>query len=285
MNHINLSEAYEILLNIKKTLIIYSCRIYYTEEILMNVRQLCDISLKTGEILISYGGEVYRVEETINRIFNAYGRTCDTFVLLSGIFISTTDEKGHEITVVRRIGGHSFDLRKIEKVNALSRNIASKPISYVEALKKIDEITRPERYSKLNMTLAAGLTSLVYVLLYNGTLWEALAALSISLIAYPLKELVGRVFSFQFLEFFSGGFVTGFLALLYTFFFPSLGLYRIVIGGIMIMVPGIAITTGLKDALYGDVVSSIYRLADGIFISVAVGVGVAFAIAIGGKLL
>jgi Uncharacterized conserved protein len=252
----------------------------------MNVRQLCDVSLKTGELLISNGGEVYRVEETINRIFNASGRTCDTFVLLSGIFISTTDEKGHEITVVRRIGGHSFDLRKIEKVNALSRSIASKPISYVEALKKIDEIKSPERYSKLNMTVAAGLTSLVYVLLYKGTIWEALAALIFrSLLAYPVKELVGKVFSFQFLEYFSGGFITGFLAVLYTFFFPSLGLYRIVIGGIMIMVPGIAITTGLKDALYGDVVSSIYRLADGIFISVAVGVGIAFSIAIGGKLL
>jgi len=51
------------------------------------------------------------------------------------------------------------------------------------------------------------------------------------------------------------------------------------------MVPGIAITTGLKDALYGDIVSSIYRLADGIFISVAVGVGIAVSVAVGGKLL
>lgn len=251
----------------------------------MNVRQLCDISLKAAEILISYGGEVYRVEETINRIFKAYGKTCDTFVLLSGVFVSTTDESGHEITVVRRIGSHSFDLRKIEKVNEFSRSISTKPLSYVEALRKIEDIKKTGRFSGSIMTFAAGFTAFVYVLLYNGTLKEAMAAFSISFITYPIKQFIGRSFSFQFLEYFTGGFVTGFLALLYLHFFPDMGLYRIIIGGIMIMVPGIAITSGLKDALYGDVVSSIYRLADGIFISVAVGVGIAFSVALGGKLL
>jgi len=251
----------------------------------MNIRQLCDISLKAAEILISYGGEVYRVEETINRIFMTYGKKCDSFVLLSGIFISTVDENGRDITIVRRIDSHSFDLRKIEKVNAFSRSLVDKPLSYVEAIRKLDEIIQPERYSKMVMTFAAGFTALVYVLLYNGKLMEALAAFVISFIAYPVKEFVGKVFAFQFLEYFSGGFVTGFLALLFSFFFPDLVSYRMIIGGIMIMVPGIAITTGLKDALYGDIVSSIYRLADGIFISVAVGVGIAVSVAVGGKLL
>lgn len=251
----------------------------------MNIRQLCDISLRAGELLVSYGGEVYRVEETIDRIFMSYGKTCDVFVLLSGIFISTIDESGHEITIVRRIDGHSFDLRKIEKINAFSRSFVDKPLSYTEALKQLELIKKPDRYSRTLMTFAAGFTALVYVLLYNGTLMDALAAFTISFVVYPIKAWVGRVFEFQFLEYFSGGFVTGLIALLYSYFFPELGLYRMIIGAIMIMVPGIAITTGLKDALYGDTVSSIYRLADGIFISVAVGVGIAVSVALGGRLL
>lgn len=40
-----------------------------------------------------------------------------------------------------------------------------------------------------------------------------------------------------------------------------------------------AITNGIKDALYGDTVSSIYRLADALFIAVAVAGGVVIALA------
>lgn len=251
----------------------------------MNIRQLADIALKTGEIMLSSGGEIYRVQDTIDRVFASEGKRCDSFVLLSGIFISTIDENGHDLTLIKRIDSFSFDLHMLEEINEFSRMLHIKKISYVEALKLLDQIKSPKKYSLWVRTISSGIIAFAYTLLFNGTIPDAVAAFTISFTAYPIKEWIGKTFSFQFMEYFLSGLITGLMALLYSHFLPYLSITRMLVGAIMIMVPGIAITTGLKDALHGDTVSSIYRLSDAIFISVAVGAGVAVAISLGGKLI
>lgn len=251
----------------------------------MNIRQLADIAIKSAELMLCSGGEIYRVEDTIDKIFASYSKACNSFVLLSGIFISTIDESGRDVTLIKRIDSFSFDLQKIEEVNAFSRGLSAKPLSYTECLKALDEMKKPKKYPIWIRTIVAGLTTFAYTFLFNGTLSEASAAFVIGFTVYPIKEWVAKTFAFQFLETFLSGFITGFMALLFIFFFPNLELYRIIVGGVMILVPGIAITTGLKDALHGDIVSSIYRLADAVFISIAVGAGVAVSLSIGGKLI
>jgi len=44
---------------------------------------------------------------------------------------------------------------------------------------------------------------------------------------------------------------------------------------LFILLPGLAITNAMKDALYGDIVSSMFRLTEAVFVAAAVGVGVA----------
>lgn len=86
---------------------------------------------------------------------------------------------------------------------------------------------------------------------------------------------------FQFLEYFISGLFVGGLSVLAIKLFPGLDIYNIIIGSIMILLPGVAITNGIKDALYGDTVSSLYRVAETVFISVAVGSGVGIILTIG----
>jgi len=49
----------------------------------------------------------------------------------------------------------------------------------------------------------------------------------------------------------------------------------------MILVPGFAITNGIKDALFGDIVSSLSRIGEAIYVVVAVGIGVAIMLLLG----
>jgi len=50
---------------------------------------------------------------------------------------------------------------------------------------------------------------------------------------------------------------------------------------ILLYHPGLAITNAMKDALYGDIVSSMFRLTEAVFVAAAVGVGVAIALSVG----
>jgi uncharacterized membrane protein YjjP (DUF1212 family) len=247
----------------------------------MTVRELIDVGLKAGEILLCSGAEIYRVEDTVTRIFRAYGSECECFVLLTGIFISSRDEIGETVTIIKRIKGHSFDLRRIELVNDFSRSLQGRRLEYAEALAALGEIEGTRKYGFVVRIAAAGITAFVYALLFKGGVAEGIIALFISMFIYLIKDRISRLGLVPFFEFFVSGLIAGSLSIVAVEFVPDVNIYKIIIGAVMILVPGVALTNGIKDALYGDTVSSLYRLAEAAFISIAVGSGVGIILSIG----
>ncbi len=245
----------------------------------MKTAELMEIALKAGEILLVSGAEIYRVEETVLRILKSYDAEGDCFILLSGIFITARNFEDQGVTtVIKRIEEQKNDLKKIEMVNSLSRRIEKEKPPYSEVIKALNEIENAGEYGFPLKTMASGFSGLIYILLLGGTIYEALAGFAVSLSVFLIKTLLEKLGLFLFAVYFASGFVAGVGAAIGANFM-NFDIYRTITGSIMILVPGMAITNGIKDALYGDTVSSIYRLADALFIAVAVAGGVVIALA------
>ena len=59
-----------------------------------STREALDVASLAGDILLASGAEIFRVEETIDRIARAYGvNSSDAFVLSSGIFLTAESGK------------------------------------------------------------------------------------------------------------------------------------------------------------------------------------------------
>jgi uncharacterized membrane protein YjjP (DUF1212 family) len=127
------------------------------------------------------------------------------------------------------------------------------------------------------------MTAFIYTLLFKGNVWDGIVSFFISMGIYTFNEFMTRIGSFQFLQLLLSGILAGVVSLGAKGIYPILNVDKIVIGGIMILVPGMAITNGIKDALYGDIVSSLSRLGEAIFIVTAVGTGVAISLLFGTK--
>ncbi len=252
---------------------------------MMTTNQLIDVALKAGEILLRSGAEVYRVEDTIFRIFKSYDVDCECFVLLTAIFITAKPKGSDNVSVIRRIKGVSYNLHRIELVNSFSRNLQERPISYQEAMEILEDIENATQYNFISRLVVAGLTALVFTLLFNGNILEAFIAFGISLILYAFKEKYSVIGFLPFFEYFVSGVIAAAVCLLALSFNPSLNIYIIIIGSIMMLLPGMALTSGIKDALHGDTVSSLYRLTEAMFISVALGAGVGVTLSIGLRLV
>lgn len=251
----------------------------------MNTKEIAEIAIRAGEILLCSGAEIYRVEDTILRIFRSYNVECECFVLLTGIFISAEGTDGETVTVIKRLKGHTINLHRIDLVNTFSRNLEIHPLPYSEAMGILKTIQNAPSYSFYSKLGCAGLTAFVYTLLFKGKLLDACAALIISMVIFTIKEKMSEIGLVQFFEFFISGLLAGTLSLIATLLFPILDVYKIIIGAIMILVPGVAITNGIKDALYGDTVSSLYRISEAAFISVAIGAGVGIVLSVGIKFI
>lgn len=247
----------------------------------MKTREITDIALKAGEILLTSGAEIYRVEETIIRICKSYGVKCETFVLPTGIFISTTGQEKETISLTKRIKERTVDLHRIESVNTFSRSLQHHPVTYAQADEILENIKKTGPFNYAIRLAAAAAAAFVFTLLFEGGVSEGMAALFIGVIIYVLKEKISQIGFFQFFEFFISGMTAGGMSLIATSVFSGLNIYKIIIGSIIILLPGVAITNGIKDALHGDIVSSLARLGEAFFIVTALGAGVGIVLSIG----
>jgi len=239
-----------------------------------------NIAMKAGEIMLRSGAEIYRVEETIVRICESYGLRCESFVLPTGIFISMVDDKGGTNTAFMRIRDRKVDLTSIDRVNSLSRRIQKLRPDFDIVLRELEEIDSAEKHSFPVRLAATGIGSLAFTLLFQGSLYDSITALAIGCISYLSKEILTRKGLFLFLENLLAGLVTGFLSTAAVNLFPVLDGYKIIIGSILMYLPGVLITNSIKDALYGDLVASMTRLGEAILTVTVLVAGVAIALLI-----
>ena len=84
-----------------------------------------EIAVYAGIILLQSGAEIFRVDETVERITRAYGvESCSSFVLSSGLFTTAGNQQEEYFAKVRHVPLSGARLDKVEAVNELSREIA-----------------------------------------------------------------------------------------------------------------------------------------------------------------
>ena len=107
---------------------------------------LC-VALDVGENLLHCGGEINRVENTIERVCRAYGaKHVEVFTITSVIIAEVRMTDGSYSSQMRRVpqAKISNDLSKLERFNAISRRICTEKIEPEEAfalIKKAKETT------------------------------------------------------------------------------------------------------------------------------------------------
>ena len=100
------------------------------------------IFLDMGDALLNSGAEIFRVEDTLNRMGYACGAAqMNVFVITSSIVITMEFPGEGARTQTRRIrecGGNDFT--KLEQLNDLSRRFCNHPVPTAELRKEFDKI-------------------------------------------------------------------------------------------------------------------------------------------------
>ena len=138
------------------------------------IKEIMDIALRTGKILLISGAEIYRVEDTISRVCESYGVECETFVLPAGIFLSIKLDNGESYSEIKRIRGRKVNLHCIELVNTFSRRLKEEPLSYEIADKILNDIENTPQFKLHTRILAAGMWAFVFTLLFKGMFSEGI---------------------------------------------------------------------------------------------------------------
>lgn len=232
-----------------------------------------------GEILLTCGAEVSRVEDTIMRLCRAYGFTrSDVFTITSSIVVTAATPEGCEITNTRRIKERGTDLGKVEMVNALSRRICAKPEDLEEFRAEIAGIRRaagtPERV-KLAMYMAISFSLSVF---FGGDWLDGLAAAVSGAVLFASLYASAALKLNNILQTMLCSAVTALSVLLLVGAGFGTRPDKIMIGNIMLVIPGIQLTTSLRDMINGDTISGLLNMIEALLKAVFVAMGFALVL-------
>lgn len=236
---------------------------------------LVSVFLDIGEVLLCAGGEVNRVEDTIQRIGTAYGFTrVDIFTINNMIALTVHDTDGRIVTQTRRIVSTSVDLEKVAGANELSREVCAKPIPAEELKAKIDEIAgNTIRYPVWVQYLAYVLTAASFTVFFGGGWKEAIASAVTSVILCVAVRMGEKLKVQPIIAILLNSMIMTFVIAAVTLSGKIASFDPVIMGNIMLLIPGIKLTTSIRDLITGDTVSGLMGICDAFLKAFAIAIG------------
>jgi len=240
----------------------------------MDYNILLDMVAELGYNLAMAGAETFRIEDSINRILAAYEIESEVFAIPNNLIISIRTTDGKSATKMKRIGYHGNDLDTVEKYNSLSRRICAEKPKPEIAMQWLKETGASRvRYRLPVRLLGSFLGACGFSVFFGGTVIDALCA-----------GLCGILLGFAdyFLEKFRTNhfFRTIACAFIMTFAASATGVLglahntdTVIIGTLMILVPGLIFTNAMRDIIFGDTNSGINRIVQVLLIAAAISLG------------
>lgn len=241
----------------------------------MKNKDILKLAIFAGEIMLKNGAETYRVEDTICRILSSTNVSlCESFVTPTGIFATIeTREDQNPITLVRRVKSRSINMQKIHQVNDLSRRFVEKKIPLEDAYIQLESIEKLSKYPKYVHVLSTGLAAAFFSLMFQGTLYDFASSFLIGITLDFMILFFEKYTVSKFMVDILGGMLVASLAILLTQLRIGSQVDKIIIGSIMPLVPGVAITNAIRDTIAGDLVSGISRGVEAFIIAISIAAG------------
>ncbi|WP_246060399.1 threonine/serine ThrE exporter family protein [Peptoniphilus catoniae] len=240
-----------------------------------------NLALYAGTLQIISGAEIYRAENTIERICESCVniRNIETFVLPSAVFLSV-EYQGKTLSSFRKVPPSSINLENIDRINTFSRNFVDGKYSIDNSIAMLNEIRDFNKNNIIKNIIASGCAGSFFCLVFGGTAKDFLPAFIITAImSIAVKSL--KVFKFSFVvDNFIGAFIVSFLAIFFNRFNFGQNVASIIIGAIMILLPGFIFTNSIRDIMSEDYLSGLIGLTKAIFIAFFIAMGVGSALKI-----
>ena len=240
----------------------------------MDYNTLLDVAVELAYRLAMSGAETFRVEDSVNRIMQAYGIIAEVFAIPNCLHISIETPDGVPMTRMRRIGFHGNDLDAVEKYSNLSRRICAEKPDPALALQWLKEVSgNLVKYSTPVYLIGNFLGACGFCILFGGSLIDCLVSGICGTVIGLVTMLMDNLKANPFFKTIAASFVMALLAYCANLTTLTQSVDAVIIGALMILVPGLLFTNAMRDIIYGDTNSGLNRIVQVFLIAVAIALG------------
>lgn len=240
-----------------------------------NTKEILSLSVEIADVMLRNGGEIYRIEDTVIHILEAYDiESFDVYVLSNGIFASANENKDDSCSMIRHVPLGEVNLAKVSYLNQLARDLCSHSCTIEEGWKRVEKAKKLPKYSAWIQILCCGLGSACYAFLFGGSLLDFAFAFLIGLSEQILLLTMAKRKVSRFLRNVFVSVLVSALSILVVMTGLPVLQDKIIIGAIMPLVPGITFTTSIRDFHNGDYLSGSIHLIDALLTALCIAVGI-----------
>ena len=238
--------------------------------------KVLSVALDIARNMVKCGAEVNRAEQAVMRICYAYGmEKAQVFSIVSMIIATVVDEESGAHTQMRRSYSYGVNFGRLEKLNALSRRICAETPDLDVVRLELESICVEDKNFRLKYCAGYMLAAAAFTIFFGGTVLDSLASVPIAALIYLMQTYIrvkgaSRLF-FTALE----SAVAGFLALVFVQVGFGNNPDMIMIGDIMVLIPGLMLINAVREMLCGDLMSGLLRLLESVILAIAIAGGFA----------
>ncbi len=247
------------------------------------LRDVIDLSLWAGQMLLQHGAESARIEETVHHLGTGLGADWMD-ILVSPNAIAVTTVSGEEFrTKIRRVVSIGVNMQVIAEVNDLSRRVWNGELDRHALRTELVRIDRlPRQYNRWAVVGMVGLACAAFSRL-SGADWPVFGVTFIAAACamWVRQEMARRYFNSLMIVVgtaFAAGLVASIAPLLKLGNQPQLALAAAVLQ----LVPGVILINAADDLIKGHLVIGITRGITGLLVSMGIALGLLLAISLTG---
>ena len=229
--------------------------------------------LDFGEMMIKSGAEVNRVEDSLKRLGVSYGASkIDVYAVTGHIIISLIDTSGNAHTQLRRLeSAASTNFSRLEKLNDLSRAKCSGKIDETQ-FEESFEALKNYNPNHLKLYIGSMLAAGAFAVFFGGTVIDGIAAVIFAVLIYFMQSKFQRFCPNTIIFNLLTSFLVG-ICICYTSEIFSFNADKVIIGDIMLLIPGIAFTNSIRNLLVGDTNTGVIRMVETILWAASLALG------------
>ena len=233
-----------------------------------------DLVLDIAEQMVISGAEVARTEYSIRRICKSFGAArTEALSITTSLIVTVYYGEYSSVTQTRRVDKFAYNMDRLEKMNALSREICEKKLSVEEGRKRFKELMSEKYYSFYHQILFFMLIAFTFTLFFGGSIKDALTSSAIAVLFKYIDEFAKKIEINKFIPIVTSSLLGGFLAILAVRFEIADSVSMVSIGDVMLLIPGIMLTNSLRDMFGGDTITGGIRFIEAAMIAIMIALG------------
>ena len=243
--------------------------------------ELIEYLADLGGALLGAGCPTHRLELALAQIGALEGYRVDAFAVPTGLFLSLSGgDLPQPLMRMARVKDWGTDLERLALIDRIFNDVLARDMTLAQARRLLDRIEdKPPTYTVgLRVLATAGACGAAAVFFRGGWTEIGIAAFGGLLLA-TVRELLGFKPRTALLGDFVGAMIAALTAWAASALMPEVAREVIVLAVIIPLVPGVALTNGIAELVYRNLVSGAAKLMEALVIFLSIVFGIAVVVA------